>query len=179
MFRYIILILILVVAVLAEAAGENTERLQQGAATLQPFKEQLRAALLDGLAHGPVEAIEVCRLQAPKLAKKAGSKSVRVGRTSHMLRNPDNAPHDWMKPLLAAYLADPADRTPRISDLGNGRWGYVEPIYTQSMCLICHGESISTPVQRVISTFYPEDRAVGFRDGQFRGLFWVEFDPAE
>ena len=42
----------------------DPEWLRRGAATLQPFKESLMAALQEGLQQGPVEAIQVCRVRA-------------------------------------------------------------------------------------------------------------------
>ena len=58
-----------------------------------------------------------------------------MGRTSHRLRNPGNAPEPWMVPLLDAFRASPppADAW-RSVDLGSRGTGYVEPIYLQPLC---------------------------------------------
>ena len=53
--------------------------------------------------------------------------------------------------------------------------GYVEPIMVQPMCLVCHGEALQPGVAAQIDERYPEDRATGFKAGDFRGVFWVEF----
>jgi len=165
------------IATLLMAVGQPLDDptiMQRGASVLAPFKASLQAELKAGLAEGPRKAIDVCRARAPELAKSAGSDSVRVGRTSHKLRNPSNAPADWMKPLLDHYLAHPEDHAPRAVRINNGHTGYVEPIFMQSKCLICHGESIAPTVRAALDEMYPDDRATGFRDGDFRGLFWVE-----
>jgi hypothetical protein len=99
---------------------------------------------------------------------------VEVGRTSHRLRNPANAPRPWMEPLLAAYRAAP-ERAPRAVAIGAGRVGYVEPITVKPMCLACHGSELAPGVRARLAELYPEDRATGFAVGDFRGLFWAEF----
>jgi hypothetical protein len=161
----------------AQAAPEDP-RLARGAAAVAPFKQQLQAALAEGLARGPAEAIDVCRVRAPELARTAAGGGVELGRSSHKLRNPANAPRPWVKPLLDAYVADPSAARPRAADLGGGRVGYVEPIFVQPPCLACHGEALAEPVRARLGALYPEDRAVGFRAGDLRGLFWAELPAA-
>lgn len=159
----------------ASPAGEPSE----GAALLAPFKQQLMGALMSGLARGPVEAVDTCHVQAPRIAADLGTEDLRVGRTSHRLRNPDNAGPAWATEVLQTYLDQPGDRTPRTVALADGRKGYVEPIVTQPMCLICHGSSVSPPVAEAIQARYPEDRATGFETGDLRGVFWLSWTPED
>ena len=177
MTRIFRLVLLIGVISAAGAGGPAPQEPPDGAAVVRPFKRELMAALTAGLADGAVSSIDVCRLQAPELAAAAGSATIEVGRTSHRLRNPANAPRAWVEPLLAAYLADPADREPRTVGLPGGGTGYVEPIQIQPMCLACHGERLAPAVRAELGRLYPQDRATGFREGDFRGLFWVEFAP--
>jgi hypothetical protein len=53
--------------------------------------------------------------------------------------------------------------------------GYVEPIFVKPMCLPCHGSDIPDGVAARLDEHYPTDEARGFAEGDFRGLFWVEF----
>lgn len=151
----------------------------RGAEILGPFKQQLQQALKAGLAAGPAEAIRACNVQAPAIAASLSRDGVRVGRTSHKLRNPANAPADWMQPLLNDYLERPEERAPRALELGAGRVGYAEPISVQALCLTCHGEVIPEAIAAPLAELYPEDRATGFREGDFRGIFWAEFDAPD
>jgi Protein of unknown function (DUF3365) len=162
-----------------QAAPPGDPRLARGAAAIAPFKRELQAALQAGLVRGPAEAVDVCRVRAPELARAAALGGLELGRSSHKLRNPANAPRAWVKPLLDAYVADPASARPRATDLGAGRVGYVEPILVQPPCLACHGEALAEPVREQLHALYPEDRAVGFRTGDLRGLFWAELPAAE
>ncbi len=151
----------------------------RGSQILSRYKQDLQHALRSGMSEGVVEAIKACRVQAPKIAESLSQDAIRVGRASHYLRNPSNAPPDWVEPILKAYVANAADREPRHVLLPGGRWGYVEPIMLQPLCTACHGEAISDEVAAQISKLYPEDRAVGFRVGDLRGVFWVEYPAAK
>lgn len=147
----------------------------RGAELIAPFKRQLMQALQEGLARGPVEAISACRVKAPEIVESLSGDGVRMGRSSHRLRNPANAPEPWVAAVLEAYLADPSRREPRRVERPDGRRGYVEPILLQPLCLGCHGESLAPEVSARIHELYPEDRAVGFQTGDLRGVFWVEY----
>ena len=147
-----------------------------GAAILMPFKQDLKAALVDGLAEGPAAAIAACNVEAPGIAARLSVDGVRVGRSSHKLRNPANAGPDWVEPLLAAYLEDVDNRSPVTVALDDGRTGYVEPIIAQPKCLTCHGATLATDIAERIAALYPEDEATGFAEGDLRGVFWVEYE---
>jgi hypothetical protein len=159
-------------------AGPDEDQLKAaGAEALKPFKQQLMSALVKGLKGGPVSALEVCKDQAPKLAGEAGTDSVTIGRTSHRLRNPANAPEPWMEPLLEKYAGDPEMTAPTLVALPAGGYGYVEPITVRAACLECHGVTLDPAVEQKIDELYPADRASGFKEGDFRGLFWVKIAP--
>lgn len=149
--------------------------LARGAAVVAPFKQRLLGELTGAIARGGAEhAIDVCQLRAPELAREAHAPGVRMGRTSHRLRNPANAPPEWAAPLLAEYVAGVRTSEPTVVRRAEGGAGYVEPIFTAPLCLACHGEAIAPPLAAKLRALYPEDRAVGFRAGDLRGLFWVE-----
>ena len=154
------------------------EEIARAQAVLMPMKKQLMGAITAALEDGDMEqAIKVCRVQAPAVERAAASEGMELGRTSHRLRNPANAPREWVKPLLAEYVAGTAEDGPRAIRLPSGRIGYVEPIRMKPMCLTCHGANVAPPVAAQLTEIYPEDRATGFAEGDFRGLFWVELDP--
>jgi hypothetical protein len=172
--------LALAVAACADAPGPVPEadvaRARDAIAPLQKgLLEALAAALAEG---GPEGAIDVCAIRAPDLARQAARPGVEVGRTSHRLRNPANAPRPWVSPVLAAWVDDPAAAAPRALRLEGNRIGYVQPIRTVGLCLACHGTEISPSVLARLAERYPADRATGFREGDLRGAFWVELDPA-
>ena len=147
----------------------------KGAALLAPFKTELKSALMQGLEAGPVEAISVCSVEAPGISARLSVDGVLMGRSSHRLRNIDNATPEWLAPVLRAYADGSAGLEPMALSIEDGRMGYVEPIVLQPMCLACHGESLAPDVAARINEAYPDDQATGFKVGDFRGVFWVEF----
>jgi hypothetical protein len=144
---------------------------------LKPLKMDLMGTLKKKLsAHGSVAALESCHLQAGPITEKYAKKIVGMGRTSHKLRNPDNAPQDWVKPYLDEFVSGKR-KEPVLVKLPNGNQGYLEPIKVNGMCLICHGEKLSKDLDQKLTEIYPKDQARGFKAGDFRGLFWLVTKP--
>ncbi len=168
-------------AFLFVACGVGTQESEIAVAAkhLEPFKQELQQALRDGLAQGPVEAIAACRVRAPEIASSLSRDGIRLGRTSHRLRNPSNVAPGWVRPLLDSYESRPSDRAARTVALPDDRSGYVEPILVQPLCLTCHGGNLAPEVASRIEALYPNDRAVGYQVGDLRGVFWMEFPRTE
>jgi hypothetical protein len=182
-FRIALVILVPLLAVtvpaeepsLAEPFLSEPSLLANGAEILLPFKHQLQQALKAGMADGPVAAVNICHLQAPAIAASFNAKNIRVGRSSHKLRNPDYAPAPWMSAVINNYLDVPEAQQAVALRLEDGRVGYAEPILTKAVCLTCHGENIAPKVSAQLAELYPDDRATGFQVGELRGIFWAEF----
>lgn len=139
--------------------------------------QQLMGALEGAIASGnPVAGIEACTSAAPAIAAQVSeSHAVRIGRTSHRLRNPANQPPAFAAPAVVAIWAQETLYRGPSNELG-----YLAPIRVAAPCLTCHGaaSAIPTPVQAALQETYPSDTAVGFAEGDLRGWFWVE-GPAE
>ncbi len=137
----------------------------------------LKGRLVEVLgSEGPAAAISVCRQDAPRIAEEvAAQHGLAIGRTSFRLRNPENRPPDW-----AAELVEKRVDKPAFSAGPQGRLGVLLPIRLGVECLVCHGDPqcIPEPVKAALSENYPEDKAIGFAEGDLRGWFWVEV-PAD
>lgn len=155
----------------------RSEREAQARAAVNELRTRLQQALQAALQRGPDEAIAACRDQAPKLAAEISAKGIRVGRTSHRLRNPANAPEPWLGALLPAFVAGTVQEPSLSAALPDGSLGYVEPIKTGALCLTCHGAQVAEPLRTKIAELYPQDQAMGFAEGDFRGLFWALVPP--
>ncbi len=183
--RHVIFLLSIIGLIVCGSSGcrdESIDReawITRGEATLKPFKQKLMGALMEGLKDGPEGAIDVCRVLAPEIAEEVSSPEIQVGRTSHRLRNERNAPREWIRPLLDEYVVNPDKLDPEVVRIDEDRVGYVEPIHVKTMCLGCHGSDLSPSIAARIDENYPGDQARGFEDGDFRGLFWVEFSGIE
>jgi hypothetical protein len=159
---------------LAACAQPTADHEAQGADLLAPFKQDLKGALIRGLESGPVAAISACSTEAPTIAGELSVDGVVMGRSSHRLRNPKNVAPEWAAPFLEAYAAG-TQMGPVTIEYAKDRFGYLEPIVVQPMCLNCHGTAIDPEVAERINELYPDDEATGFSEGDFRGVFWVEF----
>jgi hypothetical protein len=173
MGRVLVLLLVLLLS-LGAAVSVAEEAGPRGAELLKPFKQQMMGALKAGLAEGPAAAVQACSVQAPDIAAALSRDGVEMGRSTHRPRNPANAGPDWAADVLRDYLAGD-DWTPRTVPLGPGREGYVEPIETQALCLLCHGSNLAPDVAEMIRRQYPDDEATGFAEGDLRGVFWVSY----
>jgi hypothetical protein len=126
---------------------------------------------------GPDAAIDVCRDTAPSVAAHVSEQyGLKIGRTSHRLRNPSNTAPDWAQPYVADLVEEP------LFVAGpDGELGALLPIRLKAECQMCHGpvEMIDESVLAAINASYRDDQAVGFGEGDLRGWFWVETPPGE
>ncbi len=126
---------------------------------------------------GPAAAMSFCHLDANAIIQRmARNEGIAAGRTSDRLRNRVNAPRSWAAPIVAAHAAQRAQDVDGFAvDLGD-KIGVLRPIVEQPMCATCHGpaERLAPGVGLALHERYPADRAVGFKDGEIRGWFWVE-----
>lgn len=143
----------------------------------ESVRKNFRSALSTALGKGPAEkALAECRVHAPAAVNGAATDGIRVGRTSQRLRNPKNAPPEWTKSYLDKFSSAKPSEIPKhvLVKLDNHRYGYLEPIFVEPICLNCHGTAVDKLVHSAIRMEYPQDRAVGYRKGDFRGLLWLE-----
>jgi hypothetical protein len=143
---------------------------------------ELQQALLAKLkttmeSGGPAAAVEVCRTEARTIAETVARKQgIELGRTSHRVRNPANAPRPWARAIVegSAGVKSAAERI-RVVDLGE-RVGVLRPIGTADMCIRCHGAEgdVRRSLGAALATAYPQDRATGFSPGDLRGWMWAE-----
>ena len=171
--RYVCLLPLCILS--ASISKADDIRHSTGSELLAPFKKELKQALQAGMHTGVEAAIATCKLRAPEIAESLSTGSIRLGRTSDRLRNPENIGPEWVKPILKTYLRDPSDRSPRNLTLPNSLSGYVEPIIVQPLCVACHGTEVTSETRLELKALYPEDKAIGYELGELRGVFWVEY----
>jgi hypothetical protein len=145
-------------------------------AMMSELMGELEAALDDGDAGN---GIAVCQSQAPEIARRVSEQfGVGIGRTSFALRNSTNLPPSWAEEQVQARVDEPAFLAGPA-----GEFGALLPIRLKAECQMCHGakETIAEEVLDAIAEHYPDDRAVGFAEGDLRGWFWIEVPgaPAE
>jgi hypothetical protein len=52
----------------------------------------------------------------------------------------------------------------------DGEYRVYKPLLIHKACLKCHGENVSDEIKSVVSKVYPKDMAMGFKEGDFRGV---------
>jgi hypothetical protein len=136
---------------------------------------------------GVAAAVEVCSEVAQERTASHARDGVHVRRISDRLRNPRNAPDSLeMRELERMQALEAEGRLPaeiaRLVGVGGERQLHLlRPIRMQPGCLACHGdpENIDPGVRRILAECYPEDRAVGYSEGQLRGAISVRVPAAQ
>jgi hypothetical protein len=157
-----------------------------GRAISASFAGELRTALEKAFGEqGPVGAIGVCLEQAPAFAARlSADHGASVKRTGLRVRNSDNTPQPWQLAALEEFetqlaAGKRAEELEFFEARPGGGARYMKAIAVQPLCLTCHGESIAPEVRAAISKHYPSDQATGFKLGDLRGAFSIEWPAAE
>ena len=163
---------------IAQAPGELRPLVSRADLVVATMQDAVIRELTDALVRGgPEKAIGFCHLDATFVSQRVGKEEgIAAGRTSDRLRNPTNAPRPWAAELVKANAGRAAKSVDGfVVDLGD-RVGVLRPMSERGMCANCHGPvaQLSPGVMRVLKDRYPVDQAVGFREGEIRGWFWVE-----
>jgi hypothetical protein len=149
------------------------EQQQIALAARDALFQRLSARLMEVLGEsGPSRAIQVCKVDAPRLAAEVGEEfGVSIGRTSHRLRNPQNSPPTWAQQHVDRQVAEP-----QFFARDDDRLAALLPIRTMAACVLCHGpkDEIVPEVRAALVSHYPEDQATGFQEGDLRGWFWID-----
>jgi hypothetical protein len=126
---------------------------------------------------GPARAVRVCHMSSRTVAYWiAREEGVTGGRTSARLRTPANAAPAWAAPVVARFAERRVSGVDGFAvDLGV-RVGVMRPIAHRAVCSPCHGtdEQVTPAVRAELNQRYPQDRAIGFKEGDLRGWLWVE-----
>lgn len=152
---------------------------------VKSLKSELKIAIQKG---GLTEAIDVCNLKAIPLTKiiaeHADAKNIGIKRISNKYRNPINAPNkpeaialEHFEKLAAENKKLPDFYTQKITKDDISFYNFYKPMKVAAVCLTCHGDISTIPpeVRSQILELYPEDKALDYKEGDFRGLIRVQF----
>ncbi len=135
----------------------------------------LRRITRQNLEHTERSA-EIARVETDRLSIHSGWE---IRRTSLKVRNPNNMPDPWEEEVLKLFAQRLAEGVnpetfefAKVVNLDGKRvFRYMKPIVMQDFCTTCHGQGLSPDLAEKIAEKYPEDQAVGFNPGDFRGAF--------
>lgn len=165
-----------------QVASPQALALEEARRRATAFTQDLLATLMAELkVSGPSSAIKVCALKAAELAKAHSGQYISVRRVTLQPRNPANRPDAFEEEQLRV-MAKKAAAGESVGEVwqwleGTGEkvFRYLRPIFVGKLCLRCHGprQDLDPEVQRLLAELYPQDQAVGYRLGDFRGAVSV------
>lgn len=165
---------------------ETIERaIERGRAIAAKTQKVLGTRLMRAVGEGGfTNALEVCSVEALLLARGvATDNGVEIGRVSHKARNPaDQATPDEMELIRSFQTALDRNRRPpkpvvRAADTMTVRF-YAPILVDNPLCLNCHGtvgSDIQPATLATIRRLYPDDDATGFKYGDLRGMWRIDF----
>lgn len=186
MHHHVILLLAIALWALPLAAEDNTPAAlsEQSRDLIGQFAGRLQSELRQAMTDGdPVNAIDVCKVRAPAIARELSTDGWQVRRVSLRPRNPDNAADEFERRTLRDFedkqtrgwrverLAYYKMRQRRQGEREFSEFRYLKAIPTQSLCLTCHGDNMPADVTTKLDTLYPDDQARGYQIGDIRGAF--------
>jgi hypothetical protein len=150
------------------------------AETFGLLSTNLQNAIVSG---GVSNALPYCSLAAsPLTASMAERHGVQLRRITHRPRNAAaRATTDELAILegFRASLTASNPPAPFVTNLVPGQATFFAPIVlSNALCLNCHGipeQDIHAPNLAVIRQLYPQDEATGFRLGELRGAWRIDF----
>jgi hypothetical protein len=130
---------------------------------------------------GPVHAVDFCSLRAQPLTADVDRElgALDIKRTTFQYRNPLNAPDEleaealqYFEQAMAETGSVPADY---VQFVHANEYRYYKSLVVQEGCLNCHGDpaTFSPELTQVLNERYPNDKAVGYQEGDFRGVVRV------
>lgn len=162
--------------------GKDDELLVLGDSITRMAFMELSAALSAAVSEkGIPDALQYCNTEAINITREVSLRyKARISRVSDRFRNPANAANDMERKLIGEYRRQIlAGRKPehQLIHTSEGKTVYYKPILLQPQCISCHGtdEEIGEEHLLVIKKLYPNDLATGFRPGDLRGMWKVEF----
>ncbi len=183
MKKRVVIVTLLVGATLLNATT-NKEIKQEAKSAIMKMGGALKSHMKQNMkAGGPTQAAGFCLEEAAGIAKKVNSsypKGISVKRISLKYRNPTDKPTvDEAKVLQQIQNDVNTQKTiPKmiVKQVSKNSYKVYKPIFiNKGICLTCHGDvqTRDPEAYKLIKAKYPNDKAVNYKKGDFRGAFVV------
>jgi nitrate reductase cytochrome c-type subunit len=163
-------------------ATTNKEIKMEAKVAIMKLGKTLKGEVVKNMkANGPVSTAYFCYKNAEKLTKKVNAtykKGISVKRISLKNRDKNNYPSSkdeiaMLKKLSAQAKA--GKKLPKliVEKISDNHYKVYKPIFVGKKCIVCHGDAKhrSKEAYKIIKEKYPNDKAVGYKVGDFRGAF--------
>lgn len=162
---------------------EQKDYLQKGQTLAQQSFAALSGRLMAAIEQGGIpHAVKYCNVAAlPLIDSLSNVHQASIRRTSLKVRNMQDAAQGWETEVLEAYqgwLAEGKKPSPVVKKLDQKRVAFAAPIFMAQPCLKCHGklgETLNEQHYATIKQLYPQDQAIGYVDGDWRGMWSIIF----
>jgi hypothetical protein len=173
----------------AEVPKDKEQKIVQvGEETLMKLRKTLRSATMEIMQkEGPEAALEFrykrTKAIISQIEQETGSS---IKRTSFKYRDPANVPDKYEAEALRFFEESikkgqmPKYYVQTVNENGKVMYRYYKPLKVEGVCLTCHGDPnlMDKKLLEKIRTFYPNDKAIGYKEGDFRGVVRVTI-PAD
>jgi len=169
----------------ANTTNPNKAIMMEGIKHIKILGKALKSEVGKNLKADPtgVKAANFCSERAKDVAKKAMAdfpENIKVRRTAIKYRNPNNKPDELdlkvMNQLKESMKIEKTKVKPVVIKADNNTTRVYVPLIVEKACTKCHGDvkTMNPEVVKIIKEKYPEDKAVGFKVGDFRGVAVAE-----
>ncbi len=167
-----------------QASGDKEIKMEAKAAIMKLGKTLKGEVAKNMKAHGANSTAYFCYKNAGNLTKKINAtykKGVSVKRISLKNRNKNGYPTSkdeiaMLKKLGAKVKAGKKLPKMIVVKISENHYKVYKPILIGKKCLICHGDAKhrNKEAYKTIKEKYPNDKAIGYKVGDFRGAFVAE-----
>lgn len=167
------------------SSEDSAKYLELGDDLVGETKRKISTTLMEAMEKGGVKyAAQFCNLVAyPIVDSMSKVHNARIRRVSDKPRNPKDAMDEDEKKVFALFVEKfkqkDAEVKPVLMQYSDGSVGYYTPIkISMPVCLKCHGEvgkDVKEEDYAEIKKLYPDDKAVGYKEGDLRGMFSIRF----
>ena len=186
MSKYVSIIIVLLTITACNNSLSTKEKeayTKKGKEIVQASFKELSSNLMQQMKQGgPAQAVPFCNTQAMPITNNMAKKfDVTIKRTSDKVRNQDNKATERELQIIENYKnlqSENKKLVPIVEIDNNSKKHFYAPIIINEKCLVCHGkleEKLSIKTDSIIKSLYPNDVAIGYKVGDLRGIWSVEF----
>ncbi len=154
---------------------------ESGVKYIKMLEDELKKNLVMQMKADPSGkgALEFCANAAQDITKEVNAKlpkSVLVKRVALKYRNKANKPDIIDEAIMNLYIDKKAKLKEIMMIKTDKAYRVYKPLTVQKVCLKCHGKNVSKELKNYIKKVYPNDLAINFENGDFRGVIvaWIK-----
>jgi cytochrome c len=164
---------------------DSAKYMERGDDLVSTSKQTISTALVNAMEKGGVKyAAQFCNVAAyPIVDSLSQANGARIRRVSDKPRNPKDAMDQEELKVFSFFkekIKQPdAEMMPVLMQTNDSTVSYYSPIkISMPTCFKCHGEvgkEVKNEDYATLKKLYPDDNAVGYKQGDLRGMYTIRF----